>query len=458
MDAVDLLVTTPPIPALAATFKGTGQSLYVVGGPVRDAFLGRLNHDLDFTTDARPPRIKTLLRKAGADHIFSIGEKFGTIGGVFGETVVEITTYRSEEYEPGSRKPKVEFGHSLEGDLSRRDFTTNAIALDASTREVVDPFGGRDDIRRRCIRAVGVPEDRFAEDPLRLLRGVRLSAQLGFEIDPDTRSAIATCADSLSTISHERIAQEMAKILTSGRAGTGIRALCDLGLMQHIVPEVLQLRGMHQDIAYHHKDVFEHTIQVVDQIRPDLVLRWAALLHDIAKPRTRSVDNGQVHFFGHEHVGEKMTHRILRQLRLDRQTIERVAKLVALHQRANSYDDDWADGAVRRFIREAGDARDDLIELSAADVTSRRPEKIQAAADRVDALKARIAQIRADEEVERLSSPLDGNELMALFERGPGPWIKPVKDRLLAAVLDGELAPDDKAGAEALAREVMAGL
>src|SRR5262249_13477329 len=158
-----------------------------------------------------------LLRKAGADHIFSIGEKFGTIGGVFGETVVEITTYRSEEYEPGSRKPKVEFGHSLDGDLSRRDFTTNAIAVDASTGEVVDPFGGRDDIGRRCIRAVGVPEDRFAEDPLRLLRGVRLSAQLGFEIDPDTRCAIAACADSLSTISHERIAQEMAKILTSDR-------------------------------------------------------------------------------------------------------------------------------------------------------------------------------------------------------------------------------------------------
>jgi poly(A) polymerase len=458
MDAIQSLITTAPIPALASIFARAGHALYVVGGPVRDALLGRANHDLDFTTDALPDQIKLLLRRAHADSIFAIGEKFGTIGGSFGEMVVEITTYRSEEYEPGSRKPKVEFGRSLDGDLSRRDFTINAMAVDATRGTLVDPCGGIEDLARHEIRAVGVAADRFAEDPLRLLRAVRLAAQLGFEIEPETRQAIAASADSLATISRERIAQELTKILTSDRAGAGIRALCTLDLMPEIVPEILELRGMHQEAAYHHKDVFEHTLQVVDQTPPNLVLRWAALLHDIAKPRTRSIENGQVHFYGHEHVGEKLSQRILKNLRLDRQTIEHVGKLVGMHQRANAYEDDWADGAVRRFIREADDILDDLLALSAADVTSRRPDRIRAGAERVEALRARIAKIREQEEVEKLASPLDGVELMALFNRGPGPWIKPVKERLLAAVLDGELAPDDKAGAEGLARDVLASL
>jgi poly(A) polymerase len=287
------------------------------------------------------------------------------------------------------------------------------------------------------------------------LRAVRFAAQLGFEIETETRRAVEACADAMASISRERVTQEMARVLTSGRAGAGICALCDLGLMQHIIPEVLELCGMRQEAAYHHKDVFEHTIQVVDQIRPETVLRWAALLHDIAKPRTRKVENGEVHFFGHENLGEKMSRQILKQLKLDRETIDRVGRLVAMHQRANAYDDDWTDGAVRRFIREADDVLDDLLELSAADVTSRRPDRRRAAAARVEALRDRIVRLRAEEEVEKLSSPLDGVELMAIFGRPPGPWIKPIKDRLLAAVLDGEIARDDKIGAEALAREVV---
>jgi poly(A) polymerase len=455
MDSVDNPIATPPIPSLAEAFSGASRSLFLVGGPVRDLLLKRRSTDLDFTTDAHPTQIKQLLRRAGADHIFAIGEKFGTIGGVFGDDVVEITTYRSEEYEPGSRKPKVEFGDSLEGDLSRRDFTINAIALNVQTGDLVDPFDGRADLDARQVRAVGVAEDRFADDPLRLMRGVRLAVQLAFEIEPATKRAIATSADALATISRERVAQEMAKILTSRLAGLGIRLLSDLGLMQHVIPEVLAMRGMHQDASYHHKDVFEHTVQVVDQTPPRLVARWAALLHDIAKPRTRTIDDGIVHFYGHDHLGERMSQKILQGLRLDRDTIERVGKLVAMHQRANAYEDDWTDGAVRRFIREAGDVLEDLLDLSAADVTSRRQERIRAAGARVSALRERIEQIRAEEEVEKLASPLDGIELMALFGRPPGPWIKPVKDRLLSAVLDGELAPDDKEGAARLAREVM---
>jgi poly(A) polymerase len=455
MDSIDDLITTAPIPALAAAFSGASRSLYLVGGPVRDLLLGRTSTDLDFTTDAHPPQVKQLLVRAGADHIFAIGEKFGTIGGVFGQDVVEITTYRSEEYETGSRKPRVEFGRSLKGDLSRRDFTINAIALDIQTGELVDPFGGRVDLAARKIRAVGEAVDRFADDPLRLMRGVRLAAQLAFEIEPVTKRAIAARAETLGTISRERVAQEMAKLLTSRLAGLGIRLLSDLGLMQQIIPEVLAMRGMLQDSSYLHKDVFEHTVQVVDQTPPRLVVRWAALLHDIAKPRTRSIDDGVVHFYGHDHLGAQMARKILQGLRLDRATIEQVEKLVAMHQRANAYEDDWTDGAVRRFIREAGDVLEDLLDLSAADVTSRRSERRQAAGARVSALRARIEQIRAEEEVEKLSSPLDGNELMALFGRGPGPWIKSVKDRLLSAVLDGQLLPDDKEGAARLAREVM---
>ncbi|MFN8634834.1 MAG: HD domain-containing protein [Chloroflexota bacterium] len=456
MDRIHDLIATAPIPALTEAFSEAGHALFLVGGPVRDLLLGRRATDLDFTTDALPNDVKRLLRRANADHIFAIGEKFGTIGGVFGEDVVEITTYRSEEYENGSRKPKVQFGHSLEGDLSRRDFTVNAIALDVRTGELVDPFGGRDDLNARQIRAVGVAEDRFADDPLRLLRGVRLAAQLAFEIEPTTKRAIATCAPSLASISRERIAQEMAKLLPSRLAGLGLRLLTDLGLMALIVPEVLAMRGMHQDASYHHKDVYEHTLQVVDQSPPRLVVRWAALLHDIAKPRTRTIDDGVVHFFGHEALGEKMARTILHGLRLDRDTIERVGRLVAMHQRANAYEDDWTDGAVRRFIREADDVLEDLLDLSAADVTSKRQDRQRAADARVSALRARIERIQAEENVEKLASPLDGNELMALFNRPPGAWIKPVKDRLLAAVLDGELAPDDKEGAERLAREVMA--
>ena len=455
MHRFDKLIATSPVPALAEAFSDAGASLFLVGGPVRDLLLGRRSTDLDFTTDARPPRVKLLLRRAGADHIFAVGEKFGTIGGVFGDEVVEITTYRSEEYQPGSRKPKVEFGDSLEGDLSRRDFTVNAIALNVASGDLVDPFGGRAALDRRLIKAVGVAEDRFADDPLRLMRGVRLAVQLAFEIEPDTRQAIVTCAESLATISRERVAQEMAKILTCRLAGLGVRQLADLGLMQHIIPDVLAMRGMTQDASYHHKDVFDHTVQVIDQTPARLVVRWAALLHDIAKPRTRTIDNGVVHFYGHDALGDQMSRKILRGLRVDRQTIEQVGKLVALHQRANSYEDDWTDGAVRRLIREAGDVLEDLLDLSSADVTSRRQERRRAASVRVSALRQRIERIRAEQAVETLASPLDGNELMSLFGRAPGPWIKPVKDRLLAAVLDGELAPDDKEGAARLAREIV---
>jgi poly(A) polymerase len=349
----------------------------------------------------------------------------------------------------------VRFGTTLEGDLARRDLTINAMAQDLRSGELVDPFGGARDLDARLVRAVGNPDERFAEDPLRLLRAVRFVAQLGFRLEPETAAAIARSADRLADISRERIAQEMNKLLVTPRASHALRLLCDLGLMRHIVPELLAMRGMRQDI-YRYKDVFEHTLHVVDNIEPELVLRWAALLHDVGKPRTISNVKGETHFFGHEFVGEGMSRRILGRLRYDRDLIERVSHLVAMHQRINNYEGDWTDGAVRRFMREADTALDDLFRLSRADLTTRREEKRRAAIRRLEELRARCDAIRAQEDVAKLRSPLDGNDLMELFDRPPGPWIRPIKDHLLGLVIEGQLAQDDRATAERIARELMA--
>ncbi|MFN0072633.1 MAG: HD domain-containing protein [Chloroflexota bacterium] len=455
--AVPELLSAAPIPALRQSFAAGGQALYLVGGPVRDALLGRGVADLDFATDATPPTIKQLLRTAGARGVYAIGEKFGTIGAIFDSVTVEITTYRSESYTTGSRKPAVEFGTSLHGDLARRDLTINAMALDLSTGEVIDPFHGEADLAARLIRAVGIPSERFLEDPLRLMRAVRFSAQLAFEMDPSTAEAIKTVAPSLATISRERIAQEMNRILTSDQPAYGIRLLCDLGLMEHVVPEIPLMRGTRND-SLQHKDVFEHTLVVTSRVPAVLHLRWAALLHDIAKPRTLTIDRGQVHFYGHDRIGEKMSRRILGPsgLKYDRDTVDQVSQLVGLHLRPNGYESDWTDGAVRRFMREAGPLLPDVLTLSRADVTSRRRERVEAAQRRVTELEGRCAEISAEAEVAKLSSPLDGLELMTMFDRTPGPWIREIKDHLLELVLDGDLGMDDKARAAEIARKLMA--
>jgi poly(A) polymerase len=443
---------------LAERFESQGHKLFLVGGCVRDALLGQPpSADFDLATDASPEAVKQLLTAAGAEHIWTVGERFGTIGAHLAGETVEITTFRSEEYAPRSRKPLVRFGSSLEGDLARRDLTINAIAQEVRTGALIDPYGGEADLRARTVRAVGNPDERFAEDPLRLLRAVRFVAQLDFRLAPETAAAIARQADLLADISRERIAQEINKVLVAPRAGHGLRLLCDLGLMRHIVPELLAMRGMRQDL-YRYKDVFEHTLHVVDNAERELALRWGALLHDIAKPRTISHVDGETHFFGHEVIGEGMSRRILGRLRLDKPLIDKVARLVAMHQRVNNYEGDWTDGAVRRFMREAGEDLEDLFKLSRADVTTRREDKRRAALRRVDELRARCEAIRAREDVAKIHSPIDGNDLMALFGRGPGPWIKPIKEHLLSLVLEGELDQHDRETAERIARELMAEL
>lgn len=429
---------------------------------MRDVLLGRVPPDLDFTTDAPPPEIKRLARQAGARDLYTVGERFGTIGALFSlederQLNVEITTFRSERYQPYSRKPDVQFGDSLVGDLSRRDFTINALAIDVidPASPLVDPFGGQADLARRLVRAVGDPDERFSEDPLRLLRAVRFATVLDFVIEAATARAIKRRAAELRWIPKERIQPELNRILLAEHAARGIRLLCDLGLMEQLVPELLAMRGLHEDSA-RHKDIFEHTLKVVEGVPPDETLRWAALLHDIAKPQTRTIEDGEVHFHRHEIVGRQMARRILTQLKYPRQLVEDVARLVELHLRPNSYSPDWTDGAVRRLMREAGPLLEALLQLSRADVTSRHAARRRAAERRVEELRARCAELQAQADVAKLTSPLDGHELMAMFGRGPGPWIKPIKDYLTELVIEGELAPNDKERAAILAREFVA--
>lgn len=443
---------------LAGRFERTGRELYLVGGSVRDRLLRRPSPDLDFATSASPTETEAILSEpwpqATRVSIYKIGERFGTIGAVIDGRRVEITTYRGETYH-GTRKPAVEFIGSLQEDLSRRDFTINAMAMSVDGK-IVDPFGGRSDLAGRYLRAVGDPVERFKEDPLRMLRAIRFSCQLGFDIARETFFAVSRKSRLLQKISWERKAEEMSKILLSPRPSMGLVLLYNSFLLDYVIPELLPMIGLQQRGDYHHKDVWRHTLQVVENTGPDLALRWAATLHDIAKPATKSVEDGEVHFFGHEMVGAEMARQVLLRFRYSAELVELVTKLVRMHQRINLYESDWSLGAVRRFVREAGAELPLLFALSRADITSQRETKVAARMALVRDLEEKVDRLKQEEETEKINSPLDGNELMAIFSRPPGPWIRDVKERLLNAVLDGEIAADDKAGAEALARQVMA--
>ena len=444
---------------LAEAFHAQHKQLYIVGGTVRDVLLHREDsNDEDLATDATPDEIKRIVAPTRPQAVVLVGERFGTVRLHYPHNIVEITTFRSEQYNPDSRKPEVCFGTVLEDDLLRRDFTINAMACHPLTGEIIDPFGGRQDLEAHLLRAVGnEPDKRFDEDPLRLLRGVRFAAQLDFTIESETRRSITRQAIKLQKISRERIRDEMNKLLVSGKPAKGLDLLVELGLMEWIVPEVLALRGVSQQAlkAIHTKDVYAHVLRVVERSSPRLICRWSALLHDIAKPRTRTVEDGKVHFFGHEDVGAYMARDILKRLHFDRDFIESVSKIVRLHMRANAYTSDWTDGAVRRLMLEGGDDLPDLLDLSQADITSYRADKVTRAVARVTELTERCQRLREEAERMPLKSPLDGNELMVIFGRGPGPWLRPIKDHLLSLVIDGALAPDDKEEAIKIAREML---
>ncbi len=452
---LDIIIT------LAELFHAQHKQLYMVGGTVRDVLLHREQlSDADLATDARPEEIKRLVASTRPTAVVLVGERFGTVRLLYDENIIEITTFRSEQYNPESRKPEVCFGDRLEEDLARRDFTINALARDPLDGKIIDLYHGRQDLEAHLLRAVGdEPDKRFDEDPLRLLRAVRFAAQLDFTIEPLTYAAIARQASTLQKISRERIRDEMNKLLLSPHPAKGIDLLVELGLMEWIIPEVMELRGVSQRSkpgVSASKDVYAHVLRVVERSSPRPVARWSALLHDIAKPRTKTVEDNKVHFFGHEDVGAHMARDILKRLHFDRDFIQRVSLVVRLHMRANAYVADWTDGAVRRLMLDSGDVLPDLLDLSRADITSYRVDKVNRAAARVAELAERCQHLKEEAERVPLKSPLDGNELMELFGRGPGPWLRPLKDHLLSLVIDGELAPDDKEGAAAIARQLMA--
>jgi poly(A) polymerase len=454
-----MLIMLDIITTLAEAFGARQKQLYMVGGTVRDVLLQRgQSHDADLATDARPNEIKQIVTPTRPDAIVLVGERFGTVRLHYSSTIVEITTFRSERYNPESRKPEVCFGDDLIEDLHRRDFTINALARHPLTNEIIDPFGGQQDLEAHLLRAVGdEPEKRFAEDPLRLMRAVRFAAQLNFTIESGTTHSILQQAEMLQKISRERIRDEMNKLLLSDHPAFGLDLLVELGLMKWIIPEVLELKGVSQQPQRggHSKDVYAHVLRVVERSSPGLHTRWSALLHDIAKPRTRSVEDGAVHFFGHEEIGAHMAHDILKRLHFDRDFIESVARIVRLHMRANGYLSDWTDGAVRRLMLESGDSLPYLLDLSRADITSYRADKVQRASARVTELTERCEKLKEEAERVPLKSPLDGRELMELFGRAPGPWLRPIKDHLLGLVIDGQLAPDDKASAARIACELL---
>ncbi|MFF3288603.1 CCA tRNA nucleotidyltransferase [Streptomyces sp. NPDC003023] len=433
----ELLRVSPVADDLARRFQDAGFSLALVGGSVRDALLGRLGNDLDFTTDARPEDVLKIVRP-WADSVWDVGIAFGTVGahkdGRVGDAVqrfqIEVTTYRSEAYDRDSRKPEVSYGDSIEEDLVRRDFTVNAMAVALPEKEFIDPHGGLGDLAEKVLRTPGTPEESFSDDPLRMMRAARFAAQLDFEPAPEVVSAMKGMAERIEIVSAERVRDELNKLLLSTYPRKGLALLVDTGLASYVLPELPALR-LESDEHHRHKDVYEHSLTVLDQAialeeeGPDLVLRLAALLHDIGKPRTRRFeDDGRVSFHHHEVVGAKMTKKRMAALKYSNEMVKDVSRLVELHLRFHGYGTgEWTDSAVRRYVRDAGPLLDRLHKLTRSDCTTRNKRKAGALSRAYDGLEGRIAQLQEQEELDSIRPDLNGNEIQEILGVGPGPVI-----------------------------------
>jgi len=439
---------------LGARFQAAGEQLALVGGPVRDLMLGRLHNDLDFTTSARPEVTDRLL-EGWAEARWDIGRAFGTIGARRGRWQVEITTWRSEAYDPSSRKPAVEYGDSLAGDLGRRDFTVNAMAISLPGREFEDPFGGVVDLAERVLRTPGRPEDSFTDDPLRMMRAARFAAQLGFTVDGAVVEAMRSMAERITIVSAERVRDELVKLVSADQPVRGLRLLVETGLASYVLPELPTL-ALERDEHHRHKDVYEHTLTVLQQAvdledrlpggGPDFVARFAALMHDIGKPRTRRfLDDGTVTFHHHDVVGAKMTRKRMQALRFSSDETDAVSKLVELHLRFHGYGSgEWTDSAVRRYVRDAGDQLGRLHVLTRADCTTRNRRKAERLRRTYDDLEARIERLSEEEELAGIRPALDGNQIMEILGIGPGPEVGKAYRHLLELRLDhGPMSYDD---------------
>ncbi|MER7298899.1 CCA tRNA nucleotidyltransferase [Nocardioides sp. NPDC127514] len=444
----------PVIDSLGEVFARSGFELALVGGPVRDAMLGRPHNDLDFATSARPEETEKILRTWG-EALWDMGRDFGTIGTRKGPWQIEVTTYRSEAYAADSRKPEVAYGTSLADDLVRRDFTVNAMAVQLPGREVVDLYGGVVDLATRVLRTPGTPEASFSDDPLRMMRAARFAAQLGFTVAPEVVAAMKDMASRISIISAERVRDELVKLICAPYPRRGLSLLVETGLADLVLPELTALR-MERDEHNRHKDVYEHTLTVLEQSidqeerlggGPDFVSRFAALMHDVGKPRTRKFhDDGTVSFHHHDVVGAKMTRKRMKALRFSNDEIEAVSSLVELHLRFHGYGDgEWTDSAVRRYVRDAGDQLQRLHVLTRADCTTRNRRKADRLARTYDALEARIERISEEEELAALRPALDGNQIMSLLDIPPGREVGAAYKFLMDLRLDEGILSEDEA-------------
>ena len=447
------LTQHPVARQLGQRFADAGFELAMVGGCVRDAVLGRVVHDVDFTTNARPDDITALVSPL-AEAVWDVGREFGTIAARINDVTVEITTYRSEDYDPESRKPSVQFGDTLEGDLRRRDFTVNAMAVTLPDGVLIDPFEGSEHIRRGVLKTPAAPEESFDDDPLRMLRAARFASQLGFQVDEPVVVAMAAMAERLEIVSAERVRDELIKLLLGAQPRIGLELLCDTGLAALVLPELVAMKET-ADEHNRHKDVYEHTLMVLEQAidlershdpasGPDLVLRLAALLHDIGKPRTRRFDGPhRVTFHHHEVVGAKMTRKRMKALRFSNEQIDEVSTLVELHLRFHGYGSgEWTDSAVRRYARDAGPLLVRLHKLTRADCTTRNTRKAQNLARTYDQLELRIAQLSAQEQLDAIRPDLDGQQIMDILGLQPGPAVGEAYRFLLDLRLDrGPLGP-----------------
>jgi poly(A) polymerase len=455
-----LIDVYPEARELGERFAAAGQELHLVGGTVRDTLLASGDADaleqvdLDFATSAYPEVTEQIV--AGwATAVWLTGAAYGTVSCQREEPgrplrTIEITTYRSDRYQPGSRHPEVTYGERIEEDLARRDLTVNAMAVRVPEFSFVDPFGGLGDLRRRLLRTPIDPRDSFGDDPLRMVRLARFAAVLDAEVDPAAEAAAISMAEQLATVSAERIRDELVNLISAPTPARGIDLLVATGLASQVVPELIALREC-RDPAHRHKDVYRHTLAVIDNVRelesdgPDVVLRLAALFHDIGKPDTRRIhDDGTVTFHHHDVAGARMTRDRMRALRFDKDTIRDVSELVRMHLRFHTYKQGWTDAAVRRYVRDAGDLFARLNTLTRADVTTGNVRRAEQIRRRVDELEIRVAELREQEELESMRPPVDGHRIMRHLGIDPGPVVGEAWEHLLELRLDrGEMTEQE---------------
>ena len=447
---LNVLDEKPFLKELSNLYAKNGFQIYLVGGAVRDAILGIETKDFDFTTNASSEDSIKMLNKNDYKTT-EIGRAFGTIETTVGDYSIHITTYREDKYNKDSRKPEIKTSGELETDLSRRDFTVNAIAYDINNSEIIDPHGGLKDLSEGLIRTPDTADISFSDDPLRMLRACRFVSTHGFTPNNELFKAISKNVERIEIVSTERIRDEFTKLLTGKEPSLGLKAFVESGLSELIMPELNELK-IEVDPKHHHKDVYEHTMVVLDRVSPTLVSRMSALLHDIGKPKTKGIENGKVHFRHHEVVGAKMSKKILKRLKYDNETIKKVSLLVENHLRPHTFKMGWTDSAVRRYIIDAGGLLEELNDLVRADITTKNKAKYEEINKYLDEMEERIKEVAEKEELSKLRPPLSGDEIMEIFDLEPGPSVGIIMKALYEQrINDGEVSKEE---ATKLAKEV----